>query len=424
MAIFRAGLTKLATLLLALTAERTPPSHSPAPNPPRAFDEMRTAHSPSVMAGSIQLLGMAEIKERLGAQWSAVADSAFGIAEQTIRRHLSTEDAYQRHGGETFLLCFASPDKAYAETKTKTIAEEIAALLARQTQDIPLRVEHAVAEVAWVDIDKAERESIADVIARELRQVREKAESSARAWRNELVRTAGVHFRPVWHPPRCVILGYRAMLNELTGANALQHLSSLTTPDELKSTLHELDCLIVGRAIRALDRLLHAGGAAQMIIPVNFNSLSTRATREKYLDLCRDIPQRYRRFLLFEVHGAPTGTPVSRQIEIALALKPCSHGVLVELPNGGQLQELSSVGLFGLSVDARSLPRGAAQATTVLARLVSAANALNLKVFVHGADAVGALEAAKKARADYIDGAAISLPLSEPRTAYRWSPPY
>jgi EAL domain-containing protein (putative c-di-GMP-specific phosphodiesterase class I) len=423
MTFVRAAVKKIARILLALTADPTPRPR-PSSEPHGSFGEMRKASSPTVMAGSIQLLGMAEIKQRLGAQWSAVADVALEIAEQSIRRHLSTEDTYQRHSEETFLLCFASSDKAHAETKAKAIAIEIATLLAQQTPQIPLRVEHTVAEVAWVDIDKGAAESIAELIARELRQVRERAETSARAWRNDLVRNAGIHFRPIWHPQRRVVLSYRAMLNEQTGTHALEHLAGLTTPDELKNTLHELDCLIVGRAIRALDRLLHAGGTAQMLISVNFNSLSTRATRETYLNLCRDIPQHYRRFLLFEVHGAPNGTPVSRQIEIALALKPCSHGVLVELPSGGQLQELASVGLFGLSVDAKSLPRGVRQATTVLARLVSAANALSLKVFVHGADAVGVLEAAQKARADYVDGAAVALPMAEPRTAYRWSPRY
>ena len=423
MTFIRTGLNKLGSVLLALTADAAPPPASPNPNPSRSFGEMRTASSPTVMAGSIQLLGMAEIKQRLGARWSAVANIAFRIAEQTIQRHISAEDAYQRHGTETFLLCFASPDKARAEAKTRTIAEEIATLLAQQTPQIPLRVDHTVAEVEWAEIDKGEADSIAELIARELRQVRERAESLARACRNELVRTAGIRFGPIWHPPRRIVISYRAMLNEQTGTHALQRLAAVTTPEELKSTLHELDCLIVGRAIKALDRLLHAGGAAQILVSVNFNSLSTRATREKYLNLCRDIPQHYKRFLLFEVHGAPNGTPVSRLLEIALALKPYGHGVLLELPaSGGQLQELASVRLFGLSVDAKSLPRNVGRAMTVLTRLVSAATALNLKVFVHGVDTVGILDAAQKARADYVDGRAVALPMAEPKTAYRWAP--
>ena len=423
MAFIRTGLKKLASLLLARTADVPPPAASLNANPSRSFGEMRTASSPTVMAGSIQLLGMAEIKRRLGARWSAVADIACRIAEQTIQRHISAEDVYQRHGEETFVLCFASPDKARAQAKTRAIAEEIATLLARQTPQIPLQVDHTVAEVEWANIDNGEAESIAELIARDLRQVRERADAAARAWRNELVRTAGIRFGPIWHPPRRVVTSYRAMLNEQTGTHAMQRLASATTPEELKSTLHELDCLILGRAIKALDRLLHAGGMAQMLISVNFNSLSNRAVREKYLNLCRDIPEYYKRFLLFEVHGAARGTLVARLIEIALALKPYGHGVLVELPaNGHKLQELMSARLFGVSVDAKSLPRNVGQATTSLTRLVSAATALNLKVFVHGADTVGILEVAQKARADYVDGSAVALPMAEPKAAYHWTP--
>jgi EAL domain-containing protein (putative c-di-GMP-specific phosphodiesterase class I) len=422
MTFIRAGVKKLANKLLALTADPSPPAARPNGNRSQPFSKMRS--SPTVMAGSIQLLGMAEIKQRLGARWSAVADIAFRVAEQTIQRHISAKDVYQRHGEETFVLCFASPDKVRAEAKTRAIAEEIATLLARQTPQIPLQVNHTVAELRWADIDNGETESIAELIASELRQVRERADAAARAWRNELLRTAGIRFGPIWHPKRRVVATYRAMLNEQSGSHAIQRLAGVSTPEELKSTLHELDCLIVGRTVKALDRLFQAGGKAQMLVAVNFNSLSNRTAREKYLNLCRSIPEYYKRFLLFEVHGACRSTPVSRLVEIALALKPYGHGVLVELPaNGHQLQNLASVRLlFGVAVDAKWLPRNVGQATTALTRLVSAATALNFKVLVHGADTMGLLEAAQKAGADYVDGRAIALPMTEPKTAYRWAP--
>lgn len=423
MTLIRAGLKKLASPLLELAAEAPSPNAGPPnANLSRPLGERRTASSQTVMAGSIQLLGMAEIKQRLGARWSAVADIAAGIAEQTIQQHISAEDAYQRQGEDIFVLCFASPDKARAEAMTRMIGEEIAALLTRHTPQIQLKVEHTIAEVEWSDIDNSDMGSIAELIERELRQVRERAEAAARAWRNELVRTAAIRFGPIWHPPRCIVNGYRAMLNEQTGAHAMQRLAAVTTPEELSGTLHELDCLIVGRAITALERLLTSGGAAQMLVPVNFNSLSHRAAREQYLKLCRDEPHDYKRFLLFEIHGVAQGTPISRLVEIALALKPYGHSVVVERPtNGRQLQELASVGILGFSVDANSLPGNVGKATAALTRLVSAATALNLKVFVHGAETVGILEAAQKARADYVDGRAIALPMAEPKSAYQWT---
>lgn len=401
----------------------TKPAAGPSADRLRPFRETRMAKSPTVMAGSIQLLGMAEIKQRLGTHWVAVADIACRIAEQTILRHISAEDAFQRHGEETFVLCFASPDQARAEAKTRTISEEIATLLARQKPQIPLQVDHTTAEVEWADITDGEADSIAELIARELRQVRERAGAAAQAWRKELIRTAGICFAPIWHPPHRIVTSYRVMLNEQTGTHAMQRLASVTTPEELKSTLHELDCLIVGRAIKALDRLLNAGGMAQMLVSVNFNALNNRTARENYLNLCRDIPEYYRRFLLFELHGAANGTPGSRLVDMAVALRPYCHGVLVDLPASGiHLQALASVHLLGLSVAAKSLPRNAGQATTALTRLVSTAAALNLKVFVHGADTVGLLEAAQKARADYVEGRAVALSMAEPKAAHYWTP--
>jgi EAL domain-containing protein (putative c-di-GMP-specific phosphodiesterase class I) len=423
MTLIRTGLKKLGSMLLSITAEAQTPDADAKGKSPRKLGEVRKASATSVVAGSIQFLGMTEIKRRLGAQWNAVADIASSVAEQTIKRYISAEDAYQRHGADAFVLCFASPDKAHAEAKTRAIAEEISAALARQAPQAGFRIDHTVAEMKWADIDNGEADLIAEQIAKELRQVRERAEASARAWRNELIRSAGVRFSPIWHPSRRTVTCYRAMLNEQTGTHALQRLSGITSPRELRSTLHELDCLVIGRAIKALDGLLQAGGMAQVLVPVNFNSLCDRTAREKYLNLCRDIPEHYQRLIMFEVHGAPHGTPVSRLIEVALTLKLFGQGVLVELPaSSGRLQELASVRLLGLSVDAKSLSREGGQGATALTRLVAAAAALNLKVFVHGADTVGSLDAAQKARADYVDGRAVAMPLAEPKTAYHWSP--
>ena len=420
MALVRAALKKLAAMLLALSEDASPPVPSETDRvSPRPLAEMRGS-APTVVAGSIQLLGMAEIKRSLGARWSAVADGACRIAEQTIQRRLSDGDAYQRHGEESFVLCFASPDRARAEATAKAIADEIASRLASQAPEAQLRVGHTVAELEWAEIDRGEG-SIVEVIARELRQVREKAEAAARAWRQDLLLKAEVRFGPIWSPRQRVIAAYRAMLDEQTGRLAMKRLASVSTPEEFKVALHELDCLIVGRSIQALDKLLHGGGQAQVLIPVNFNSLSGRTARERYLRICRDIPRSYARFIMFELHGAAARTPVARLVEIALALKPHSHGVLVETPSSGaQLQELASARMFGLSVDAKALPRNPSQAAASLTRLVAAATALNLKVYMHGADTVGSLEAAQKANVDHVDGRAVAFPLLEPRTAQRW----
>lgn len=74
MAFIRTVLKKLASMLLKLAADAPPSTTGPVANPSRPFGELRTANSPTVMAGSVQLLGMAEIKQQLAAHWSAVAD--------------------------------------------------------------------------------------------------------------------------------------------------------------------------------------------------------------------------------------------------------------------------------------------------------------------------------------------------------------
>jgi hypothetical protein len=47
------------------------------------------SQSPSILAGSIQLIGMDEIRRSLGDHWAMVADKAQAVAERTIAQHLS-----------------------------------------------------------------------------------------------------------------------------------------------------------------------------------------------------------------------------------------------------------------------------------------------------------------------------------------------
>jgi hypothetical protein len=124
-------------------------------------------------------------------------------------------------------------------------------------------------------------------------------------WREHLLRTASIRYKPVWSPSKKVVALHRAVLDEDTGRRTMQRLSSLSSVDEMLTVLFELDCLILGHAASGLHDLVGNGGRTQLIVPVNFNSLNLGTRRKRYLKLCADIPSAYRRFLLFEICDIP-----------------------------------------------------------------------------------------------------------------------
>lgn len=203
MAIFRSALQKLGSYLLTVSdeperriPERTPFHHLSE----TAFEQQacrlmqaQKAESNGIVAGSVQLLGLNEIRRSVGDGPHSVAGVVHRIAEQVIKKNLAEGDAFFRNDDETFLLCFASDSKHAAETTTKLIAAEITARLKAEAPDAALRVDQTVAQI---DHDSLEAGSIVGAIAAALQKVREEAEQTIVAWRQHLLRNATVRYTP------------------------------------------------------------------------------------------------------------------------------------------------------------------------------------------------------------------------------------
>ena len=385
----------------------------------------RRQATPSLVAGAVRLLGIDEIKRALGDNWPTLATTAMRLTEQVISRHLGPLDTYEQYNNEAFVLTFATGGKLAAEKTTRAIVREITERLAHEAPSARLRVDHTVAELDWSVIEDAERRgsSISDAIADRLSKVREEARNATVAWRQQLLENTTVRFGQVWNPRTHIIAIYRVMLDAETGKQALERIGALANTDELRLAMFDLDCLLLGRAIEALHCLLSSGGKAQLLIPVNFHTLNDKLSRERYLKLCRDVPDGYKKFILFQAHGVVPGTPTSRITEVANTLKAHAHGVVVEVTaQAPMLQDLAATNLLGICISAKNFHCRSLEATQRLSRLVTAARGKGLKLFIDSADTIGFVSAAIEADVDYIDGPGIALPSSEPRSAHRWNP--
>lgn len=407
----------------AAPAQRSRQTHARGNRFDRRVRELSAAKERKIVAGSVQLVGMDEIKNSLGSLWENVAGKAYNIAERVIRKNLSEDDVFERKEGGVYVLCFANLSKAEAETRTKQIVSEIRSALSREAPDTGgLRVDHFVAELDWEPSDEDDELPLAEVLAEALRKVRQEAEEASKSWRRALLRDALVIYSPIWQPDRKAVSGYRCIVDETTGKNALRQLATVSSPEEVRSALADLDCLILSRAVEGLHSLLQESGKAQLFIPVSYYTINDKAHREMYFSLCNGIPEPYRQFIVLEMHGTAAGAPVSRIVELALLLKRYTHAVVVEAQAASpRLLELGTGGIFAISVNAAGLGGTPSELTSQLARYATIAKSANLKLVVHGADTVGLADAAEKVHADYISGKAVAPVCDKPKTAYHWA---
>jgi EAL domain-containing protein (putative c-di-GMP-specific phosphodiesterase class I) len=436
--MFKHTLKKLGSYLLSVAAE--PSSSAPASRKPRdvrahraRFDrrvreviDSRPNGSTKILAGTVQLVGMNEIRHALGdGPWEAVAGKAHEITEATIRAHLSAHDAFDRRDNETYILCFADANKVDAAQKAERIVADIKERLSREAPQAAerVRVGHEVCEVEWVE-DEAGGTPLIELLAGSLRKVREEAERAAKQWRHALVHEATLVYGPLWRPKMRLVPMFRCLLDDATGRTALDRLRTLSGIDALLETTSELDCVMLSRAVQALHALVQHSGTAALVVPVSYHTLNERRLRERFIGLCRDMPDAYRQFVIFELRAVPSGVPDIRLIEMIQQLKPLGKSVILEMVLDEQrVKQMAGVGLFGVALDVTPFVHGKMHLELYFTRYARHAKSANINTLVHGVSTLGLADAALKAGFDYIGGEAIAHALDAPKSAYHWNPP-
>jgi hypothetical protein len=369
--------------------------------------------SSSVLAGSVQLIGMEEIRRSLDGNWAAVSDKAHAVAERTIAEHLSYGDVFELNQNDTFVVCFARPDKSDAERRTHQIVEAIKIALARELPEAQRPgVSHAVAELEWGDVEDDQGGSLTDMLARSLRRVQEEANETVKVWRRALLREAYVVYRSVWSAGHRENPMYQCLVDEVTGKRTLERLTNVSSVELVCEALAELDEVVLGRAVEGLHAAMQSGTRADLLVPVNFMSIKNQRRREQYIRLCRELPDSYRKFISFEIHSVPLGEPLDQVLDLVHFLKGAVSGVAVGSAQleRYQIDELARGGVFAISTPAGPLSLSRRDVIARYSDFAMLVKSAGMKAMIHGAGTVGLFEAAKIGGIDFVDGNAISYP--------------
>lgn len=376
----------------------------------------------SLMAGSIQLLGLQDLKVTLGDSWAEVAESVLDLAEETIAEHLGADNEYRRHQNDSFILIFPSLDAAAAEQKTRELSRAIRSRVAAELPSVDVKVEHHTSEV---DCTQAfsEQSSIIDAVTRVLDEIRTEVRSTQERLRRDLLRNAMVVYGPIWHPVSRMVLMYRCLLDRSTGETTLEHMREMSSVKDLQSALLDIDSLVLGRAASEIHALMERKGKPKLVVPVHFHTIRVKQARDTYLDLCKSIPEPYRKFLMFEIHSVPSNVLIARVLELSAYMRPwCSGVILRSTISPDILPQIVSYGLYGISLDLSEGRSHREPPTSELSDISAVASQLGLVTLVHGVNTIGLADLCCRAKVDFLNGEAIAGRLPKPKSIHRWIP--
>ncbi|WP_127144380.1 hypothetical protein [Pelagibacterium montanilacus] len=377
-----------------------------------------------VVAGSIEVVGLDDIRQTLGPRWDAVASRALAIAAEVIAERISEDDFSRDFGDGRFAICFGNCTKPEAEAQARVISNAIKARLIDSMPDETARisVSRFVAEVEPGALD-AETGDLTDLLMAQMARMNVEAKQAAHAFRRNMLKEFKVLFAPMWsardertHINRCV-------LDLSLGCSTLAQFRAIADPDQMTATLSDIDRLVLTRVIEAFHANYKATMGATLLVPVSYNTLKDPEGSADYLQLLSAVPPLYLNALALEVTSLPATLPGARLASLLDMLGAFTTKVAVEINGRGDLLD-SDVAprLWGVGWNLYGLDHTDTARNATMSEAVAKARDLGIMTMAHGANSIGLALGAVEAGIEHVDGPAIHLWTHAPRPPTRLNP--
>lgn len=383
----------------------------------------RPSDERSILAGSIQLIGLDDVRRDLGILWTRVSDKVYRIAHEEISARLSEGDTFRRCNNETFLICFWDSDE---ELAARIAAEISAGIRARTRSEIPaiagrIGVSATTAAVKTDHLRGAD--NVSDRLLALLRSVRDDMERTVENHRSTLLGNCVAQFFPAISPNKNRIVFNTCAVSMASGIPSLSSFRTMADPKQYQEALSSLDLKLLVSAVEALHLSSKQRGCCPILVPVRLDSLREHATREEYIKLLQEIPERYVRFILLEVTGLATAADGLDFIFVAPEVQTHVKRLVLEVALGmSEHLALAEFPIWGVSTSLADRSSIDPELPTRLRRYVQWAAKNKLSAIAHRANSLGLALLAQKAGFNIIDGPAVHAATPQPKPPFPVAP--
>jgi hypothetical protein len=333
-----------------------------APGP--SGNELRQTLTPllkddGVLGANLQVLGLASLRKKVGAQWPSVRTVIHTAVEHILGKALTPHDCFVRVGDDLYVIAFDDTDSVSTARRTAEIGaaivkqllgdeggigvsvqmlggrltlnhdgnvvftEEQAEVPGRAAEGEPDRVEWASRQTPAAkddnteEIDRLIREA-SDIHESKLRAASETAEARVAdapkadpaVHRDKAVFPYTIGFAPIWDARKKAITTYAVLPHRRTNAGwRFGHdvLGSLPGVDEIL----ELDVACLRAAIRETASSYKNNRAVLVLSQVHYWSISSKSGLTLLLKECARIPEFLRKYVAIQVVGMPAEISMS-----------------------------------------------------------------------------------------------------------------
>ncbi|WP_428248294.1 hypothetical protein [Ferrovibrio sp.] len=390
----------------------------------------------SILSGNIHMVGLHRIRDRLGDDWPRIAHRANEMALKSIQRACGPDDLHLVYDDLSFLIIFSNLSKEQAQLRCIEIVEDITRRLlgegiSPEATEISTGVFEADGSLIFTAISKndlvakltgqygldtqnpatAAADDPVEVEADAGATIGQPDFSPFQIDRQKALASIQVLYQPMWN------LRHKAIVSYFATASARNVFSKNLWDDMVRRNFShvlsslEVDIYVAQTALRTFANRIAQGPRIMIGWPVHFETLANRASRNTFIEFCREIPESIRQLLTMEVDGLPEGIPNSRVLEIVSVLRPFCRVLIIRVPaEFKRFDSFNSSRIGGVGFSLSGLPVRDSQRMAMMDRFVGDASRAGLRSYVHGLSTRAQLLAAATAGFEWVNGAAVGEP--------------
>lgn len=398
-------------------------------------------------SGRLRLIGLAQIRKRMGKRWDGLCQVVYDTVEDVIEEHIGKSDIFVRYADDTYVIIFAHADIAAGEATAAIIAEEVRKRLflldekALREIEIKKTVRQLtprdlggfdsadflgafedydtgpVINTVLKDHDTDPREKLAalDIEARDYKPEPKKIVAS------DILPELHFSYRPIWDVKRAALNTY-VCLAEGAGADHFSLENHKLTFYALNADIRlAADLQILAYVRKELAAMVEDGRKFLIACPVCHETLSHYESYEVYKEQLEAIPAEQRQFLVLLILKPEKPSTAKDAYWFLPAIKPCArfHFAEVPLKQGVNYQAMKAVGFDAVGVALDSTVKEQ-QALSVLGGFSNAAKSHKIPLtFVMGVSTLSMTTSSVCAGFDYIGGPAIHDVVSHPDAIHK-----
>jgi GGDEF domain-containing protein len=399
-------------------------------------------------SGKLQLIGLENIKKKMGKRWQGLCNIVYETTENVIKENIGNNDLFIRYTDDTYVIIFANTDLAASEATAHLIAKEVRRrlFLLDEAALREIEIRETVKQTRTDTLSTLDFSDFLDAFVAEPTEVvtNPSFHSSSNDYSGSILKTeiepqaykptnknlkdfhsAGkltFSYMPLWDVKRGALTTYACFASQHDSQEDLiaQH---KTIYQKLNLEAQVAADLQILAHIKDELSLMEAEQRKLLVVcPVRYETLFGFDSYEAYKESLLDIPLGQRQFLILLILRPNKELSAKDAYWFLAPLKGHCRLFFTEVPlkQGVHYQTLKSIGLdgIGICID-KDVPEQ--QVLAVLNSFSTAAKSHKIAyTFVLGVSSLSLTTSSVCAGFDYLGGSAIHDPVTQPDTVHKF----